>query len=174
MDISKTTWWMIGGAGVAALGIGAFWIISIRLKKQKKASNDPTLILGKGKQIDLSARAGTRKVPNWNNAFDMNYTAQVKQWLQPKSILELDEATAKKYAKQIKNAKGTFNDDEEIIALIFYKRLRDKTNVSSISKAFWSLYKMDMWQYLNSFLSKSEVHRYLTQPIKQLPNYTIA
>ena len=173
MEISKTTWWMIGGATVAGLSIGAFWFFNNRLtqKKKPKASNAS---LGEGKTINLSATAGTRQVPNWNNPFDMNYINEVAQWLQPKSIVKMDKTTALNFAKTIKNAKGTFNDDEEAVRLIFSKRLRDKTNVSSISKAFWNNYKKDMWQYLSSFLSQSEMQKYVAQPVKQLQNYTIA
>ena len=164
---------MIGGATLAGLSIGTFWFFNNRSIPKEK-SKTSKVSFRKGKTINLSTAAGTRQVPNWNNSFHTNYTKDVTQWLQPKSIIEMDKNTALKYAKIIKNSKGTFNDDEEAIRLIFSKRLRDKTNVSSISKAFWNQYNKDMWQYLNSFLSKSELHQYVTKPVKQLPNYTIA
>jgi len=104
----------------------------------------------------------------------MNYTKEVQQWLSPKSILILDIQTAKEYAKIIKNAKGTFNDNEGAVRVIFSKRIRDKTQVSEISKAFWRLYKIDMWQYLKSFLSQRELAENVTQFIRQIPNYTLA
>ena len=164
---------MIGGAGVAAVSICAYWFFNKRLmqKKNPKTSN---VSLGAGKAINLATTAGTRQVPNWNNPFDMNYIEEVNQWLHPKPIAQLGNATAISYAKSIKNAKGTFSDDEKVIHLIFSKRLKDKTNVASISKTFWNLYKKDMWQYLASFLSQSEMQKYVAQPVKQLPNYTIA
>ncbi len=171
MEISKTTWWMIGGASVAVIGVGVFWFFNNRLKNQN-TSNLANSKLGLGTPINLKTTAGVRQVPNWNNAFDMNYTDEVKRWLQPKSIVEISSTTAKKYAEQLKNAKGTFNDNEEIVKIIFSKHLKDKTNVSSISKAFLLRYKIDMWQHLSSFLSATELNQYVTQAVKQLPNYT--
>ena len=42
MVISKTTWWMIGGAGVAVLGISAFWFSNKRLEQKKTSTANPT------------------------------------------------------------------------------------------------------------------------------------
>ncbi len=171
MKLSKTTWWMIGGAGTAFLSIGTFLYFNKKVTQTQKSSagfSSKPIVLG------TTQGANTLQVPNWSACFDMNYTKEVQQWLSPKSILILDIQTAKEYAKIIKNAKGTFNDNEGAVRVIFSKRIRDKTQVSEMSKAFWRLYKIDMWQYLKSFLSQRELAENVTQFIRQIPNYTLA
>jgi len=81
--------------------------------------------------------------------------------------------TALRYAKKIKEAKGSFNDDEKVIQEIFGKLLKDKVQISQLSKAFWKRYKKDLWKYLTSFLSNSELTQYIRKPIRNLPNYRI-
>lgn len=171
MEISKTTWWMIGGAGFAGLSIGTYYLYHKFQKKRKE--DNPTISLGKGTQITPNKVGKTRQVPNWNNPFDMNYLNDVRQWLAPKSIAIMDKNTAFRYAETLKNAKGTFNDDEAIVKEIFSKKLKDKTNVAILSQAFWQHYKKDMWGYLSSFLSKKEMQTHVNLPVKRLPNYTI-
>ena len=59
---------------------------------------------------------------NWNSPFDMNYLTDVQKWVAPKSIRVLDDASAKQLAKIIKEAKGTFNDDEDAVKNVFGKK----------------------------------------------------
>lgn len=172
MKLSKTTWWMLGGLGVSVISIGGFMLLNRRLKRQK-IGQDTTDSL-KENSVAIVTSVSTRQIPNWNNPFDMNYTKEVQQWLGAKPIVVLDTTTAKKYAQKIKKAKGLFNDDEATIKTIFSKNLKDKTNVSNISRAFWELYKKDMWQYLASFLSASELQTYVNKYVRSLPNYTLA
>lgn len=174
MKLSKKTWWMIGGVGVSAMSIGAFVFFNRRLKQQKNRQTNISMPSNNSQPVSIARTAATRQVPNWDNAFDMNYTREVQHWLKPKSIVLLNAQSAQKYAKQLKEANGRFNDDEAAIEAIFSKQLKDKTNVSSISKAFWELYKKDMWQFLASFLSPTEMNRYVSKHVKALPNYTIA
>jgi len=172
MEISKTTWWMLGGAGFAGISIGMYYLYH-KIQKNKKEAY-PTIPLGKGTRIIPNKVGKTRQVPNWNNPFDMNYLNDVRQWLAPKSIVVMDNNTANRYAEELKKAKGTFNDDEAIVKEIFSKKLKDKTNVASLSRAFWLRYKKDMWEYLSSFLSNKEMQTHVNQPVKKLPNYTIS
>ena len=163
---------MIGGAGVAVLGVSVFFMLS---RKRKKNTSRTTISqgsdLGKGVQVNQGNVGTTKSEPNWDNPFDMNYVEDVQKWIAPKRIVLLDSNTAKKYAKILKNAKRTINDDEDAVKDIFSKKLRDKTQVASLSKAFWDSYKMDMWQYLSSFLSQSEMNNYVHRFVKRLPNY---
>lgn len=171
MKLSKTTWWLIGGAGVSVFAIAGYFLMTKKLNAMNQTQTNGALV--SGKQINLSGAANTREVPNWNSTFDMGYTKQVKEWLAPKAIEELDTTSAMKYAKKIKSAKGTFNDDEKMVIQIFSKHLKDKTQVSNVSKAFWSVYKQDMWQYLSSFLTPEEISQYVNRYVLQLPNYTL-
>lgn len=170
MEITKTGWWMIGGTGVAVLSIGTFALLS-RKRKKGVSNKSITTSIGNGVQVTTGNVGTTKQEPNWNSPFDMNYLIDVQKWVAPKGIQVLDEASAKKLAKTIKKAKGTFNDDEDAVKGVFGKKLRDKTQVASLSKAFYQLYKKDMWQYLNSFLSQSEMKEYVTKYVNRLPNY---
>ena len=161
---------MIGGAGLGITGIGVFVMLS-RKRKQQQFSKNTAAPIGTGVQVTTGDVGTTKQEPNWNSPFDMNYLTDVQKWVAPKRIQILDEASAKKLATSIKNAKGTFNDDEDAVNDVFGKKLRDKTQVASLSKAFYGLYKKDMWQYLNSFLSQSEMKQYVTRYVNRLPNY---
>ncbi|WP_407264858.1 hypothetical protein R5N98_12410 [Tenacibaculum maritimum] len=171
MEISKTGWWMMGGAGVAVIGIGVFVTLSRKRNKSQLNSTTTTTSIGNGIQVATGNVGTTKQEPNWNSPFDMNYLTDVQKWVSPKGIQILDDASAKKLAKIIKDAKGTFNDDEDAVKDVFGKKLRDKTQVASISKAFYQLYKKDMWQHLNSFLSQSEMKEYVSKYVNRLPNY---
>ncbi|GAL74605.1 hypothetical protein JCM19275_3460 [Nonlabens ulvanivorans] len=171
MEISKTGWWMIGGAGLGVIGIGVFVTLSRKRTKQQSLQSTTTAYIGTGVQVITGNVGSTKQEPNWNSPFDMNYLTDVQKWVAPKSIQVLDEASAKKLAKIIKDAKGTFNDNEEAIKDVFGKKLRDKTQIASLSKAYYQLYKKDMWQHLNSFLSQSEMKEYVSKYVQRLPNY---
>lgn len=162
---------MIGGAGIGVIGIGVFITLSRKRTKQTSPQSKIAATIGSGVQVTTGNVGTTKQEPNWNSPFDMNYLTDVQKWVAPKSIRVLDDSTAKRLAKIIKDAKGTFNDDEDAIKDIFSKKLRDKTQVASLSKAFYELYKKDMWQYLNSFLSQSEMKNYVSIYVKRLPNY---
>jgi hypothetical protein len=171
MEISKTGWWMIGGAGIGVLGIGTFVVLSRKNIKKITSNVTKSTSIGSGVQVTTGNVGTTKQEPNWNSPFDMNYLTDVQKWVAPKSIQMLDDVSAKKYAKIIKYAKGSFNDDEDAVKSVFGKKLRDKTQVASLSKAFYQLYKKDMWQFLNSFLSQSEMKEYVSKYVNRLPNY---
>lgn len=162
---------MIGGAGLGVVGISVFVALSRKRNQHKAMQTTTTTSIGSGVQVTTGNVGTTKQEPNWNSPFDMNYLTDVQKWVAPKGIQILDDASAKKLAKVIKDAKGTFNDDEEAVKNVFGKKLRDKTQVASLSKAFYGLYKKDMWQYLNSFLSTSEMKEYVTKYVNRLPNY---
>ena len=162
---------MIGGAGFGVIGIGAFVMLSRKRNTTNSAKQMTTTSIGNGIQVTTGNVGTTKQEPNWNSPFDMNYLTDVQKWVAPKSIKVLDDASAKKLAKIIKEAKGSFNDDEDAVKGVFGKKLRDKTQVASLSKAFYQLYKKDMWQHLNSFLSQSEMKEYVSNYVQRLPNY---
>ena len=63
----------------------------------------------------------------------------------------------------------------DAIKNIFGKKIQHKTDVASMSKAFYNEYKgKDMWQHLNSFLSNSEMKSYVWKYVNQLPNYKLS
>jgi hypothetical protein len=171
MEISKTGWWMMGGAGLSVVAIGVFVRLSRKRTKQQSLQATTIASIGNGVQVTTGNLGSTKQEPNWNSPFDMNYLTDVQKWVAPKSIQILDDTSAKKLAKTIKDAKGTFNDEEDAIKDVFGKKLRDKTQIASLSKAYYQLYKKDMWQHLNSFLSQSEMKEYVSKYVQRLPNY---
>jgi hypothetical protein len=171
MEISKTGWWMMGGAGAAAVGIGVFVTLSRKRTQNNSNQSSTSTSIGNGVQVTTGNLGTTKQEPNWNSPFDMNYLTDVQKWVAPKGIQILDEASTKKLAKIIKEANGTFNDDEDAVKDVFGKKLRDKTQIASLSKTFYQLYKKDMWQHLNSFLSQSEMKEYVSKYVNRLPNY---
>ena len=162
---------MMGGAGLGVIGIGVFVTLSRKRNQSQLNSATTTTSIGNGVQVTTGNVGTTKQEPNWNSPFDMNYLTDVQKWVSPKGVKILDEASAKKLGKIIKEAKGTFNDNEDAVKDVFGKKLRDKTQVASLSKAFYQLYKKDMWQHLNSFLSQSEMKEYVSKYVNRLPNY---
>lgn len=166
MKISKT--YLIIGGSIVVLSIGV--VIYFKKKKPKITSS---FDLGNSSGgISTTPIGNTVTEPNWNQPFDQNYKQEVENYLK-NLVKSLDEMTALRYAKKIKEAKGRFNDDEKVIEEIFGKLLLDKVQISQLSKAFWKRYKKDLWKYLTSFLSHSELTEYIRKPIRNLPNYRI-
>jgi len=170
MKLSKTTWWLIGGSLVTVTGIGVYLLIANKKKKAVIASAASLSTSG----VSTRAKAQVKEEPNWNKPFNYNYLDEVKQWLAPKTIQQLAPSKALEYARGLKQAKGFFNDDEAIVKSIFTKKLQDKTQVSSVARAFYATYTKDLWQHLRSFLSDTELKNLVTDPVKRLPNYQLA
>ncbi len=176
MKISKTTWWIIAVAGAIGLTGGGYLIYRSKRPKTDKYGRqkhqDKGTITGGVQTSRGSGQALTE--PNWSNPYDMNYQNDVQAWVTPKKLRLLTRSQAETYAKQLKAAKGGAwykNDDEKAVEGVFAKKLRDKVAVASLSRAFWKLYKKDMWQHLSSFLSHKEMERYVHAPVRKLPNY---
>ncbi|GGG36146.1 hypothetical protein GCM10011344_41270 [Dokdonia pacifica] len=173
MKLSKTTWWMIGGSVLAVSGIGLYLVLS----KKKKASSKGAIATAngifpkEGTPQSVTQKARVKQEPNWNKPFNYGYIDDVKAWLAPKKIKELPKVKAIALAKVLKQAKGTFNDDEKAVGNVFGKQLRDKTQVCSVSRAFYDVYKKDLWQHLDSFLSAKEMQINVTIPVRKLVNY---
>lgn len=175
MKITKTTWWLIGGGSLATIGIGAFIFLKIKKNSKNAPYNLKNTQASIGNGVKLNTTATIKQEPNWNKPFNMNYLTDVQKWVYPKKIQVLDESSAKQYAKIIKEAKGTFDDDEDAIENIFGKKIQSKTDVASLSKVFYNDNQgKDMWQHLNSFLSHAEMKQYVWKYVNQLPNYKLS
>ncbi|MDN5201243.1 hypothetical protein QQ008_07715 [Fulvivirgaceae bacterium BMA10] len=188
MNIDKKTWWLISGSAVALGATATVYFLIIKKKSRAglpKSDKYGNRILKKkntggisgGVETATGNKGTTISEPNWNNPFDMNYENDVKKWVSPKGVLVLNNTEAGKMAQILYKAKGSgwwSNDDEEAVKKIFLKRLRDKVQVANLSRAFWFRYKKDMWEYLNSFLSNSEMEGYVHKPVRNLPKYRLA
>ena len=87
----------------------------------------------------------------------------------------LDQQKALQLAEKIKQAKGRWfeDDNEDAIEQVFSKILEDKVQVALLSKFFYRRYKLDLWEFLRSFLSAAEMDRYVHTPVRSLPNYRL-
>ena len=121
-------------------------------------------------QTTKTGTGSTVVEPNWTNPYDKEYMDQVLAWVKPRKVYRLTKESAKRFAKEIKEAKGWLYDDNDKVKAVFDK-LKDKGHVSTISKAFLKEYKTDMYDYLLSFLSESEMDKYVHKPVNRLENY---
>ena len=93
--------------------------------------------------------AATSLVEDKGNIFSPNY------WKKKKTNL-LTTTSARALAKQLYDASGIFNDNEEAVYGVF-RQLTYKTQVSWLSYIFYKQYGEDMLQYLKSFMSNDEL-----------------
>lgn len=181
--MEKTHWIIMGGLTVSVLGVGSYFLF---FSEKEKTGSKSTWVFGnpksknrkmdsdEGLQVTQKEQGASISIPNWDNPYDMAYTEEVKVWISPRQIYQLAPKAAEKLATQLKEAYGGAwyaNDDEAAVKTVFAKMLKDKVQVSDLSKAFWNKYQKDMWEYLASFLSSSEMEEYVHQPVKELPNY---
>lgn len=192
--MKKTHWWIMGGFTLTALGIGSYFLFfhqesqtstksAKSTKRNDKRTNNQSRKTASGVNASdkgvqtTKAEQGVRiNIPNWDNPFDINYLEEVKAWLSPQRIYELNPKDAAQLAKQLHDAYGGawyINDDEEAIKVVFAQMLKDKVQVAGLSKAFWNKYQKDLWEYLAQFLSPRELEEYVHRPVNELPNYRI-
>jgi len=60
------------------------------------------------------------------------------------------------FAKQIFNAKGFFNDDEDTIFSVF-RQQKYRSQISWLAYRFRIMYKTDLYAYLRGFLNNKEI-----------------
>ncbi len=72
-----------------------------------------------------------------------------------------------------KGASWYEDDDEDAVGEVFQKLIKDGIQVANMAQKFYWLYKKDLWEYLNSFLSESEMEEYVTNPVRSLPPYRL-
>ncbi len=170
--MTKKTWGVIAGSTIMIISIGGYLLWKQR-KQRQTAEIQLGITSGSAKRIFQNTSGIAITEPNWKNPYDMNYIKDVKNWLKGKRMKELNPHIAVDYAKRLKTAKGKWDDKEEVVEWVF-NQLQDKTQVASIAKAFYKAHnQMDMWRYLRSFLSDSELKRYVHIPVRKLPNYRL-
>jgi hypothetical protein len=131
---------------IAGLFVGGYFIIKPILEKfgLKSSAED--------KALEKALKEQESKFNIWAGIPSLKKAAGTR-----KNIIVLTAAGSDFYAKQIKQAFGTFNDDEEKIYGVF-RQLRYKSQVASIVDAYFKLYKTDLLTQLKSKLSDSELN----------------
>lgn len=108
-----------------------------------------------------------------SNAFDIRYWETIGKKL-GKPIYMLTVASAKGFAKDIKDAWGIFDDDENKIYGVF-RALKDQVQVSQVAYQYYmaATDKINLIDDLKSRLSSDEVGQALSI-VKKLPVYRLA
>lgn len=108
-----------------------------------------------------------------SNAFDIRYWENVGKKIK-KPMYMLTVASAKAYAKDIRDSWGVFGDDEDKIKGVF-RALKDQVQVSQVAFQYYqaSTEKINLIDDLKSRLSKDEVGEIL-EITKKLPQYRVA
>ena len=157
LDINPNLLFAVGGLAIAYFGI-----IKPILNKLgvTKSSEDKT--------IDAQENKGNKE-----NAFSPVFYKQ-----SPSGAKLLSKKSADFFAKQIKDAMGTFSDDEAKIYGVF-RSLKTQSQVSFLADRFQQLYQSDLLDYLKrgasnwnagSGLNSDELNQVITI-VNKLPKY---
>lgn len=109
-----------------------------------------------------------------SNAFDIRYWENIGKKLK-KPMYMLTVASAKSYAKDIRDSWGVFDDDEDKIKSVF-RAMKDQVQVSQVAFQYYNdpkAGKINLIDDLKSRLSKDEVGEVL-EIVKKLPQYRLA
>ena len=109
-----------------------------------------------------------------SNAFDIRYWENIGKKLK-KPMYMLTVASAKTYAKDIRDSWGVFDDDEDKIYSVF-RALKDQVQVSQVAYQYYidpKSNKINLIDDLKSRLSKDEVGQVL-EIVKKMPQYRLA
>ena len=133
---------------IAGLAVGGFFVVKSLLQKlnivddpQERALTEKAKKDLKEQERILNIWAGTT---NLSKTLPKNKKAQV-----------LTKVGSESYAKQIKDAFGVFNDDEDKVFAVF-RNIRFQTQVASLVDAYNRLYRKDLLNELKSRLSEKE------------------
>lgn len=160
---------------ILAFGAVVLSAVFVRAYRQRKGPENPEKPKAQG--YTPSGAGSTVSEPDWGSPFDMNYAQDVARWLAPRRIIGMNPGQAAHFAEQIYLAKGGSwyeDDDEEVVQSIFQKQLRDGIEVATVARKFNWLYKQDLWEYLQSFLSEGELENLVSLPVRSLPPYRLS
>jgi hypothetical protein len=158
---------LLAGGVVSIAGV---WIGVAVVHKRRKARDQKAIAFFSELQRDIAPDSvGLIE----SNAFDIRYWETVGKKLS-KPLYMLTVASAKAFAKDIKDAWGVFDDDENKIYSVF-RALKDQVQVSQVAFQYYatSTDKINLIDDLKSRLSKDEVGQVL-EIVKKLPAYRLA
>lgn len=162
---NKKTLLIAGSMAIAGVWIG----VAVFNKKRKRRSQKAVAFFSELQRSIAPDSVGLVE----SNAFDMRYWENIGKKVK-KPLYLLTATSAKGYAKDIHDAWGVFNDDEDKIKGVF-RALKDQVQVSQV--AYWyyqgSSEKINLIDELKSRLSKHEVGQIL-EIAKKLPQYRTA
>lgn len=158
---------IIGGV----VTIAGVWITVAIVSKRRKTRDQKAIAFFSELQRDIAPDSvGLVE----SNAFDIRYWENVGKKIK-KPMYMLTVASAKSYAKDIRDSWGVFDDDEDKIKSVF-RALKDQVQVSQVAFQYYNDPKGDkinLIDDLKSRLSKEEVGEVL-DIVKKLPQYRLA
>lgn len=108
--------------------------------------------------------------PLYSNALVVAYQKKFPSKIWDVSKQEkIDRPKFLELAKDILDAKGYFNDDEDKLYNVF-KTIQTQFQLSLLSRVFSTYYKKDLLEYLKSILNADEIAPILNQ-VKNYPQY---
>lgn len=135
----------VAGKAVAwAAGIGAVYFLIIRPVLQSVG-------VIKTKEEKQQEKQEQEYATGSNSPFNPAYYKQAGS-----GALLVTKAVALQLAKELYDAHGFFNDDEEQVYGAL-RQLKAKTQLSWVADVFYQQYKQDLYTYLRSFLDDSEM-----------------
>lgn len=160
MKVRKATLKIIGVVSTLGLMASIYLVIEHRRKDKLAVA----LIRELNKLLNPNASGLMSE-----EAFDIHYAEEAAKKV--KGILLIKADAASRYAKDINNAFGLLQDDEDRIYSVF-RSLKDKVQVSQVAKAYQSDYKVNLIDKLRAKLSNSEVAEVL-KIVNALPRYRV-
>lgn len=108
-------------------------------------------------KLGLTKDAASKEFDNQDkNAASVGSYWNIRYWNSAKTAQLLKSSTAIALCKQLWDAKGVFNDDEDSVYAVF-KSLKYKSQISAVAAYFYQQYKKDLYTWLKGFLNQEEL-----------------
>lgn len=150
--------------------------------RQEKIQNEKNNLIS---ELDkLSKKDLNLSIREKRSYFNTQYIETIKQIFKKlkkpnQNINLLTEGESDKLAKMVWDSKGVgflggvFSDDDEDKIGKVFNSIKQKVDISIISKSFKRLYNQDMWFFIIDFLSEKEIKKYILNYTKTLPEVII-
>jgi hypothetical protein len=145
-------------------------VLFVMVQRKKKAKDQKAISFFSELQRDIAPDSvGLVE----SNAFDIRYWETIGKKIS-KPLYMLTSASAKGFAKEVHDAWGVFDDDENKIYGVF-RALKDQVQVSQVAYYYYqsSKDKINLIDDLKGKLNKEEVSQIL-DIVKKLPTYRLA
>ncbi len=156
---------------IGVLSIGGVWIgVAVYKNKMKKRDQKAIAFFSELQRDIVPGSVGLVE----SNAFDIRYWENVGKKLK-KPMFMLTVASAKAFAKEIRDSWGIFDDDEDKIKGVF-RALKDHVQVSQVAYQYYYASQKDKINLIDDLkgrLSPSEVGE-IMEIVKKLPAYRMA
>ena len=170
MENGNKDWlWLLGGVGVVAVIGGIIYYTSKRKKEASANSNNPASSSNKKGGKNPAPATINTKQEGTTDPFDPGYWKDMAGSVGGK-VQILKAASSNALSKQIYEAEGVVNDDEDSVYKVF-SGLKSKVQVSYLAEQFQKIYKTDLRDYLKGFLDEEEMEK-VNRIVALLPAYT--